>query len=287
MLALAEYAAAVGVESFLLDVGWCVRAGLDPFADHEARGDADPPDDLAGLLARIRGVRPGGGAGGGAGAARPRVDHRPGPPRMAAGDRAGRRGRAGAGPVGTPGDGLRLGALDQAAGPASGVTAQLVAGLGGGPVGPGREAACRHVGRLPSAGRGARALSRADPAVLVDGPGHGPPGGRDRPDRRLDPPAPGVRLAGAAAAPGPDLAAGVRRGGGCDLAGVPRRRRVLRPAGHRHGPAQAGRGQPAGDPPLAGALQGVPAAAARRPNGAFGPERQRVRRSRGGGGRSQ
>jgi alpha-galactosidase len=55
MLALAEYAAAVGVESFLLDVGWCVRAGLDPFADHESRGDADPPDDLAGLLARIRG----------------------------------------------------------------------------------------------------------------------------------------------------------------------------------------------------------------------------------------
>ena len=55
MLELAEYAAAVGVESFLLDVGWCVRAGLDPFADHEARGDADPPDDLAGLLARIRG----------------------------------------------------------------------------------------------------------------------------------------------------------------------------------------------------------------------------------------
>lgn len=54
MLALAEYAAAVGVESFLLDVGWCVRAGLDPFADHEARGDADPPDDLDGLLARIR-----------------------------------------------------------------------------------------------------------------------------------------------------------------------------------------------------------------------------------------
>ena len=55
MLTLAEYAAAVGVESFLLDVGWCVRAGLDPFADHEARGHADSPDDLDGLLARIRG----------------------------------------------------------------------------------------------------------------------------------------------------------------------------------------------------------------------------------------
>ena len=54
MLELAEYAAAVGVESFLLDLGWCVRVGLDPFADHEARGDVDPPHDLAGLLARIR-----------------------------------------------------------------------------------------------------------------------------------------------------------------------------------------------------------------------------------------
>jgi alpha-galactosidase len=54
MLKLAEYAAAVGVELFLLDLRWCVRAGLDPFADHEARGGADQPEDLAGLLARIR-----------------------------------------------------------------------------------------------------------------------------------------------------------------------------------------------------------------------------------------
>jgi alpha-galactosidase len=54
MLKLAEYAAAVGVESFLLDLGWCVRAGLDPFADHAGRADADPPHDLAALLARIR-----------------------------------------------------------------------------------------------------------------------------------------------------------------------------------------------------------------------------------------
>jgi alpha-galactosidase len=54
MLRLAEYAAAVGAELFLLDLRWCIRAGLDPFADHEASGDADPPEDLAGLLARIR-----------------------------------------------------------------------------------------------------------------------------------------------------------------------------------------------------------------------------------------
>lgn len=54
MLGLAEYASAVGVETFLLDLGWCLRAGLDPFADHEARGAGAMPDDLAGLLARIR-----------------------------------------------------------------------------------------------------------------------------------------------------------------------------------------------------------------------------------------
>lgn len=54
MLGLAEYAAAVGVETFLLDTGWCVRAGLDPYADSEVRGQRGAPDDLAGLLGRIR-----------------------------------------------------------------------------------------------------------------------------------------------------------------------------------------------------------------------------------------
>ena len=54
MLRLAEYASAVGAETFLLDLGWSVRAGLDPYADHEVRSDAATPDDLAGLLARIR-----------------------------------------------------------------------------------------------------------------------------------------------------------------------------------------------------------------------------------------
>ena len=53
MLRLAEYAGAVGVETFLLDLDWCVRAGLDPYADHEARGDTGP-HDLAGLLDRVR-----------------------------------------------------------------------------------------------------------------------------------------------------------------------------------------------------------------------------------------
>jgi alpha-galactosidase len=54
MIQLAEYAAAVGVETFLLDLKWCLQTGLDPFADQYAHGDADPPRDLSGLLARIR-----------------------------------------------------------------------------------------------------------------------------------------------------------------------------------------------------------------------------------------
>jgi alpha-galactosidase len=54
MLRLAEYAGAVGAETFLLDLRWCARAGLDPYADHEVRGEAATPDDLAGLLARVR-----------------------------------------------------------------------------------------------------------------------------------------------------------------------------------------------------------------------------------------
>ena len=53
MLMLAEYAAAVGAEAFLLDVGWCVRAGLDPYADHDGSADTETPDHLAGLLGRI------------------------------------------------------------------------------------------------------------------------------------------------------------------------------------------------------------------------------------------
>ena len=45
MIQLAEYAAAVGAETFLLDLKWCVHTGLDPFADQDAHGDADPPRD--------------------------------------------------------------------------------------------------------------------------------------------------------------------------------------------------------------------------------------------------
>jgi alpha-galactosidase len=54
MLGLAEYAAAVGAETFLLDVGWCSRAGLDPYADSTGGAAAASPGDLDGLLARIR-----------------------------------------------------------------------------------------------------------------------------------------------------------------------------------------------------------------------------------------
>ena len=36
--ALAEYAAAVGAEAIVLDVGWCTRVGLDPYADSDSGG---------------------------------------------------------------------------------------------------------------------------------------------------------------------------------------------------------------------------------------------------------
>jgi alpha-galactosidase len=54
MLGLAEYAAAVGAETFLLDIGWCSRMGLDPYADSAGGAGAGSPGDLDGLLARIR-----------------------------------------------------------------------------------------------------------------------------------------------------------------------------------------------------------------------------------------
>jgi alpha-galactosidase len=54
ILSLAEYAAAVGAETFLVDIGWCSRAGLDPYADSAGRIEMGSPADLDGLLARIR-----------------------------------------------------------------------------------------------------------------------------------------------------------------------------------------------------------------------------------------
>jgi alpha-galactosidase len=53
MLGLAEYAAAVGAETFLLDIEWCSRMGLDPYADSAGGASIGSPDDLDGLLARI------------------------------------------------------------------------------------------------------------------------------------------------------------------------------------------------------------------------------------------
>jgi alpha-galactosidase len=54
MLSLAEYAAAVGAETFLLDIGWCSRAGLDPHADSAGLTNTGSSADLDGLLTRIR-----------------------------------------------------------------------------------------------------------------------------------------------------------------------------------------------------------------------------------------
>lgn len=56
LLRLAEYAGAIGSETFLLDTDWCARVGLDPFGD--LSGGHDPgtgaPRDLDGLLERLR-----------------------------------------------------------------------------------------------------------------------------------------------------------------------------------------------------------------------------------------
>jgi alpha-galactosidase len=54
MLNLAEYAAAVGAETFLLDIAWCSRIGLDPYADSAGLTDTGSSADLDGLLTRIR-----------------------------------------------------------------------------------------------------------------------------------------------------------------------------------------------------------------------------------------
>jgi alpha-galactosidase len=54
MLSLAEYAAAVGAETFLLDIEWCSRMGLDPYVDSAGPAATASPRDLDGLLARIR-----------------------------------------------------------------------------------------------------------------------------------------------------------------------------------------------------------------------------------------
>ena len=55
MLKLAEYAAAVGAEVIVLDVSWCTRIGLDPYADSGSGGHSDRLDDLERLLSRLRG----------------------------------------------------------------------------------------------------------------------------------------------------------------------------------------------------------------------------------------
>ena len=285
MLRLAEYAAAVGVESFLLDVGWCVRAGLDPFADHEARGDADPPDDLAGLLARIRQFD----LEVGLAIELERLDPestiaRDHPEWLLEIER----------------DGVVEPVLDLSVRPAVVyVWERLTKLLDRHPVSLLAGRRCRRradparssagmppPGRLPPAGRAAGALPRADPvssamdsamarrAVVTDRIADSTRRHREfgslvqllPPDRIWQP--------------------GVRRGGGCDLdRGTGRWPPFFGRLGIGTRPVQAGPGQPAGDPPLAGALQGVPAAAALGPHGAVGPERQRIRHARRGGDR--
>ena len=55
LLKLAEFAAAVGAEVIVLDVSWCTKVGLDPYADSGSGGHSDRLDDLERLLSRLRG----------------------------------------------------------------------------------------------------------------------------------------------------------------------------------------------------------------------------------------
>jgi len=56
LLQVAERAAAIGSETFLLDSDWCTRVGLDPFGDLSGgpHPEAGAPGDLDGFLARLR-----------------------------------------------------------------------------------------------------------------------------------------------------------------------------------------------------------------------------------------
>ena len=176
MLRLAEYAAAVGVETFLLDLDWCVRAGLDPYADHEVRGEPGTPDDLAGLLDRIRGFD----LDVGLALDLERLDPassiaRDHPEWLLEVERDGTvelvldlsiRSAVG----------YAVGAADQAAGPASGVPGGVVAGGRGAATGVGRAPARQHAGGLPAARRAAGALPRDGHRVHGAGRGDGPAG---------------------------------------------------------------------------------------------------------------
>ena len=288
MLRLAEYAAAVGVETFLLDLDWCVRAGLDPFADHEVRGEPGTPDDLAGLLDRIRGFD----LDVGLALNLERLDPassiaRDHPEWLLEVER----------------DGTVELVLDLSIRSAVGyLWERLTKLLDRHPVSlvawspvigarrPG-SAERRHASTL-AAYRLLDALRERYPemVIVVRGPGRGDgPAGRDRRRHcRLWPTAHGVRVAGSGAAAGAVVAAGVRRARRWLRAGVPGGGRLLRVAGGGARPVSTGAGQPAGDPPLADAPQGVPAVVARRPDGAAGRRRARVhhaRRGVGGAGR--
>ena len=127
MLSLAEYAAAVGAETFLLDIGWCSRAGLDPYADSAGLTDTGSSADLDGLLTRIRNFDLEVGFAieldlveAESATAR---DH---PDWLLTVERDGRD-AAGAGSVDPPGDGARVGEADQAPRPPPRVVAELVA----------------------------------------------------------------------------------------------------------------------------------------------------------------
>lgn len=57
VVALADYAAAIGAEGFVIDLDWCVQNELHPWGDTDTNPDSPAVTSLEGLLERIRDTR--------------------------------------------------------------------------------------------------------------------------------------------------------------------------------------------------------------------------------------
>ena len=135
---------------FLLDLGWCSRAGLDPYADSAGLTETGSSADLDGLLTRIRSLDLEVGL-----AielelveADPAIvrDH---PDWLLTVERDGVT-RQVLGPIGAACDGPRVGEADQAPRPAPRVIAELVAPPRCAPAGSHANPAQKHAGGIPA-----------------------------------------------------------------------------------------------------------------------------------------